>query len=148
MRVLIGAIALAVSVTAVAAQYRTLDDRFDPPHYTSLQTWNPRAAYIREHILASAGLLPMPKKSELKAVVSGEIRHDDYIVSKVRFESLPGFYVTGNLYRPIGDGPFPAIALAARPLDEWPAREQRRHVDSRTGHRAGAARIRRVHVTT
>ena len=25
------------------------------------------------------------------------------------FESLPGFFVTGNLYRPIGDGPFPAI---------------------------------------
>ena len=25
------------------------------------------------------------------------------------FESLPGFFVTGNLYRPIGDGPFPAV---------------------------------------
>ena len=25
------------------------------------------------------------------------------------FESLPGFCVTGNLYRPDGDGPFPAI---------------------------------------
>jgi hypothetical protein len=27
----------------------------------------------------------------------------------VYFESLPGFFVTGNLYRPAGDGPFPAI---------------------------------------
>ena len=36
-------------------------------------------------------------------------RSADYIVSKVYFESLPGFFVTGNLYRPIGDGPFPAI---------------------------------------
>jgi dienelactone hydrolase len=27
----------------------------------------------------------------------------------VYFESLPGFFVTGNLYRPIGDGPFPAV---------------------------------------
>src|SRR4051794_37615670 len=109
MRLLIGAMALAVSVTAVAGQYRTLDDRFDPPRYTSLPSLNVRADYIREHILASAGLLPMPTKSELKPVVSGEVRHDDYIVSKVRFESLPGFYVTGNLYRPIGEGPFPAI---------------------------------------
>ena len=30
-------------------------------------------------------------------------------MSKVYFESLPGFIVTGNLYRPIGDGPYPAI---------------------------------------
>ena len=35
--------------------------------------------------------------------------HPDYTVSKVYFESLPGFFVTGNLYRPVGDGPFPAI---------------------------------------
>ena len=27
----------------------------------------------------------------------------------MHFESLPGFFVTGNLYRPVGDGPFPAI---------------------------------------
>jgi len=27
----------------------------------------------------------------------------------VYFESLPGFFVTGNLYRPLGAGPFPAI---------------------------------------
>ena len=40
---------------------------------------------------------------------SARSSHDDYGVSKVYFESLPGFFVTGNLYRPIGAGPFPAI---------------------------------------
>ena len=30
-------------------------------------------------------------------------------MSKVYFESLPGFFVTGNLYRPSGPGPFPAV---------------------------------------
>ena len=139
MRLVIGAVVLAVSVTAVAAQYRTLDDRFDPPRYTSRDAWNTRASYIREHILASAGLLPMPTKSELKPVVSGEIRHDDYIVSKVRFESAPGFYVTGNLYRPIGDGPFPAILS---PHGHWTnGRLENSDVTSIPGRAIGLARL-------
>jgi dienelactone hydrolase len=65
---------------------------------------------LREHILASAGLLPMPEKTALNPNVFGDVTHDDYVVSKVYFESLPGFFVTGNLYRPSGAGPYPAIA--------------------------------------
>jgi len=51
----------------------------------------------------------MPERTPLKPVVFGEIAHPDYIVAKAYFEALPGFYVTGNLYRPVGNGPFPAI---------------------------------------
>jgi len=90
-------------------KYRTLDDRFEPPHFSSVQEWNARRAYLREHILASAGLLPMPEKTPLRPEIFGEIKKSDYTVSKVYFESLPGFFVTGNLYRPLGDGPFPAV---------------------------------------
>jgi hypothetical protein len=89
--------------------YRTLDDRFDPPHYTTSEAWNARAASVREQVLASAGLLPLPAKTPLRPSIFGEVRRSDYTVSKVYFESLPGFFVTGNLYRPLGDGPFPAI---------------------------------------
>ena len=92
-----------------APPFRTLNDRFTPREYASLAEWQPRAAYLREHILASAGLVPMPAKAPLNAQVFGERRHGDYSVFKVYFESLPGFYVTGNLYRPAGAGPFPAI---------------------------------------
>jgi hypothetical protein len=92
-----------------SAQFRTLNDRYAPPRFTALDDWKPRAAYLREHILASAGLLPSPEKTPLNPVVFDEIDHKDYTVSKVYFESLPGFLVTGNLYRPIGDGPFPAV---------------------------------------
>jgi len=92
-----------------AAQFRTLDDQFAPPAFTSRADWEARAAYLREHILASAGLLPMPAKTPLHPVVFDETKHDGYSVWKVYFESIPGFYVTGNLYRPAGEGPFPAV---------------------------------------
>jgi dienelactone hydrolase len=108
--------AWALAGVIVAAQapsglspYRTLNDRFAAPQISSLEAWKPRAAYLREHVLASAGLLPLPEKTPLRPAISGEIRRADYSVSKVYFESLPGFFVTGNLYRPNGDGPFPAI---------------------------------------
>ena len=111
--------AMALALVAVllggsyaAAQrvpYRTLNDTFPPPKFTSLADWTQRAGQIRELILASAGLLPMPDRTPLNPNIFGDIKHPDYSVSKVYFESLPGFFVTGNLYRPAGDGPFPAI---------------------------------------
>jgi hypothetical protein len=100
-------------VTAVLgarqAPYRTLDDKFAPPSFTDVAQWNARAAYLREHILASAGLLPMPPRTPLSPQIFGELKRNDYTVSKVYFQSLPGFLVTGNLYRPSGEGPFPAV---------------------------------------
>ncbi|MCX6376565.1 MAG: acetylxylan esterase [Armatimonadetes bacterium] len=74
------------------------------------QAWEERAKCLREQILTGAGLLPMPRKTPLNARIFERIEHDDYSVEKVYFESCPGFYVTGNLYRPVGrKGPFPAV---------------------------------------
>ena len=92
-----------------APPYRTLNDTFPPPRFTDAAEWKKRATYLREHVLATAGLLPMPGKTPLAAHVFGEVVQRDYRVSKVYFQSLPGFLVTGNLYRPIGTGPFPAV---------------------------------------
>ena len=118
--------------------YRTLDDRFDPPHYATAEAWNARAAYLREHVLASAGLLPLPEKTPLHPSVFGEVRRSDYTVSKVYFESLPGFFVTGNLYRPVGDGPFPAILS---PHGHWAyGRLENTAINSGPGRAIGLAR--------
>ena len=105
------------STTAWQTRYRTLNDTFDPPKITSVDGWKRRAAYLREHILATAGLLPMPEKTPLNPEAFGEVKYTDYTMSKVYFESLPGFFVTGNLYRPSGNGPFPAILS---PHGHWP----------------------------
>ena len=73
-------------------------------------SWQARARYLREQVLVAAGLWPMPEKTPLVAQEFGRVERGDYSVEKVLFESYPGFYVTGNLYRPLGrTGPFPAV---------------------------------------
>jgi hypothetical protein len=89
--------------------YRTLDDRFEVPVHASLEDWQRRAAHLRERILATAGLLPMPERTPLDPVIFDEQRRDGYSVAKMYFESLPGFLVTGNLYKPLEGGSHPAI---------------------------------------
>jgi hypothetical protein len=81
------------------------------PTITTRAQWEERARNIRQQILVSCGLWPMPQKCPLDAHVSGRIERDGYSVEKVYFQSLPGFYVAGNLYRPLGQGkgPFPAV---------------------------------------
>src|SRR5688572_33192229 len=112
LMIVVAAVSLFTSAGVIAQRnkpYRGINDTYAPPHFTSAEEWNQRAAHLKELILASAGLLPMPERSPLNAEVFGDLKHPDYIVSKVYFESLPGFFVTGNLYRPVGAGPFPAI---------------------------------------
>jgi dienelactone hydrolase len=81
-------------------QVRHLDLTYHFTPYTSKQAWLARAAELRRHILVSAGLWPMPEKTPLNAQVFGRIEREGYTVEKVYFESVPGFFVTGNLYRP------------------------------------------------
>jgi dienelactone hydrolase len=84
---------------------------FTPPK--SKAEWEPRAAYVRRQILVSQGLWPMPTKTPLNAVFHGRIERDGYTIEKVHFESAPGFYVTGNLYRPINPkGRVPGVMFA------------------------------------
>ncbi len=106
---LTASLVLSVAPLARQATFRTLDDKFSPPRFTDAVEWKKRAAYLREHILTSAGLLPMPERAPLAPEIFGKVVKNDYTVEKVYFQSLPGFLVTGNLYRPIGQGPFPAV---------------------------------------
>ncbi len=79
-------------------------------HAKDRASWETRAAWIRRQILVGAGLWPMPERTPLNAEVYGRIARDGYAIEKVRFQSIPGFYVSGNLYRPLGKkGPFPAV---------------------------------------
>jgi dienelactone hydrolase len=93
-----------------AVEVLTLDTPYSFTPFTDRDAWLARARFLREQILVSAGLWPMPEKGPLDAHVFDRIERGDYSVEKVYFESHPGFYVTGNLYRPMGRaGPFPGV---------------------------------------
>jgi dienelactone hydrolase len=80
---------------------------------TSLKQWELRKEEVRRQILVSQGLWPMPTKTPLHAVIHGKIERDEYTIEKVYFESTPGFYVTGNLYRPKNiQGKVPGVMFA------------------------------------
>ena len=84
---------------------------FNPPG--SLSEWEQRKEYVRRQILVAAGLWPMPTKTPLNAVIHGKIDREGYTVEKVYFESAPGFFVTGNLYRPKNiQGKVPGVMFA------------------------------------
>jgi hypothetical protein len=79
---------------------KDLDGYFPFTPSASKEEWSKRAERVRRQLLVSLGLWPMPTRTPLNAVIHGKIDRGDYTVEKVYFESLPGFYVTGNLYRP------------------------------------------------
>src|SRR4051794_39077521 len=81
------------------------------PKYKDKADWERRAEVLRTQILVANGLLPMPQRTPLEPVIHGKVDRGDYTLEKVFFASLPGHYVSGNLYRPAGksDGKRPAV---------------------------------------
>ncbi|PAY18982.1 acetylxylan esterase [Rhodopirellula sp. SM50] len=91
-------------------ELRNLNSYFPFQPIEDPEAWPKRRSEIQRRILLSQGLWPMPSKPDLNAVIHGRVERDDYVVDRVYFESIPGHFVTGSLYRPKGkSGPFPAI---------------------------------------
>lgn len=81
---------------------------FDPP--ATKDAWAARRADVRRRLLVANGLWPMPARGPIDATVHGRVERDGYTVDRVFFESSPGLYVTGSLYRPAGkSGRLPAV---------------------------------------
>ena len=72
--------------------------------------WTSHQEEFRSQLREMLSLDPMPEKSPLQAQVTGTLDESEFVVEKVQFQSLPGLYVTGNLFKPKKvEGRLPAI---------------------------------------
>ena len=71
--------------------------------YNTLDEWEKRAEKIREGIIRGAELKKIPQKyrnSNFKAIIHSKKILDGYTVENIAIETIRGYYVTGNLYKP------------------------------------------------
>ena len=97
--------------------------KFDTPQTfvapKSLKDWEKRKAELRQRILVSAGLWPMPEKTDLHPEIFERKEHERYTVEKVLLETYPGFFLTGNLYRPKAAGAGKKYPAILSPHGHW-----------------------------
>lgn len=77
----------------------------------TLEDWKKKRPELRRQFLDMMGLWPLPERTDLKATITGTVDGGNFTIEKLHFQSMPGLYVTANLYLPkrTKDGPLPAI---------------------------------------
>lgn len=97
----------------LTAKTKELSERFMDGATTKAE-WEAKRPKLKEQLLDMLGLWPLPEKTPLKATVTRTFDRGNVTIENVHFQSKPGLYVTGNLYRPadvrVGKQPkYPAI---------------------------------------
>jgi dienelactone hydrolase len=93
----------------LAAEAAKLSQKFMDGAKTKCE-WEAKRPRLKQEFLDMLGLWPLPEKTPLKTTVTGTLERGDVTIEKVHFQSRPGLYVTGNLYRPKGaSGKLPTI---------------------------------------
>jgi dienelactone hydrolase len=66
----------------------------------TLEDWTRARETCREQLREMLGLSPWPEKTDLKVTITGREELPEFHVEKLHFQSMPGLYVTANLYVP------------------------------------------------
>ncbi len=99
-----------LTVSLAQAQPPNTDTHFPLPQFTTLRAWEQRKTELRHQIQFAAGLYPMPARTPLHPQIFGRIETKDCAIEKVLIETMPGYFLGGNLYRPLNDqGRHPAV---------------------------------------
>jgi len=85
----------------------------------SLKDWQQHADSIRRQLRAGMELEKFPARTPLNPKSRNKQILEGYSVEAVVFESVPGFYVTGNLYRPTGTVASKSLAAIVCPHGHW-----------------------------
>ncbi|MBN1998505.1 acetylxylan esterase, partial [candidate division KSB1 bacterium] len=87
--------------------------------WENLQSWEKRADIIRRGIIHGLQLDKMPEiHGEFHPIVKNTKKMNGYVVENIAIQSFPGFYITGNLYRPLDPKNKNAAILC--PHGHWP----------------------------
>jgi hypothetical protein len=84
-----------------------------PRRYDSPGAWHPQRDQVRRQVLTSSGLWPMPARAAVPAKSFGTEERNGFIVDKLQIETLHGFFVGANPYRPMKAAPRSLGVLAA-----------------------------------
>ena len=105
--------------------------------WTTKTDWEKRAEIVRQGLITGMKYDQMPKlDSKFNPIIHSTREMDGYIVENIAIESFPGFYITGNLYRPLKTSKkCPAILS---PHGHWEDRRMMEDVQKRC---AGFARM-------
>ena len=87
---------------------------------TTRAAWEQHADSIRTQLRKGMELETFPERTPLKPQFRNKKILDGYSVESVVFESLPGFYVTGNLYKPTGKIKRRSLAVILFPHGHFP----------------------------
>lgn len=95
--------------------------------WSTLDDWKARAAAIKAGVLKGMHLDVLPERCPLHPIVHSRREMDGYTIENVAIQTLPGFWLCGNLYRPTNlagksarDGKVPAIL---NPHGHFPPKE-------------------------
>ncbi len=83
----------------LAARAAELEREF-LPGINSAADFEKHRPSLRADLFDMLGLKPMPERTPLHATITGTIEQPGYVIEKLHFQSLPGLYVTANLYLP------------------------------------------------
>lgn len=88
-----------------------LDGRYSEG-MASADDWTARRPAFQAEFLHMLGLDPLPERTPLHATVTGTVQGEGFVVENLHYQSVPGLYVTANLYRPAdvaADAKLPAV---------------------------------------
>ena len=106
--VLFATAVLAIPALAADTDTRNTDlqdfkSHFRIAEYKNRHDWETRKAQLKLQILSAAGLLPMPMRTPLRPRVVRRFDYADYSIEVILIETLPGYFLGGNLYLPAGE---------------------------------------------